>query len=262
MNATQTFCNTQSPTIANLVATNNGNGVVWYQTATSTTPLSSSFGLVDGGHYFADDSSGTCGTRAEVTVSIYFAPLGQNFQGVCVDAASQATIGSLIAVGNNVQWYTTPSGGSPLSASTILTNNTIYYAGQTNPVTGCKTSRLNVFVTVGIVPAPSGSSTQVFCNNPANPPKVSNLVASGTNNWYATSTSSEPLDPNTLLIDGQSYFATTTSPPCESSNRLQVDIILTAPVTPTFTQLGQYCVGAAPVGLPTSSSNATPITGT
>ena len=57
VNASQTFCNTQSPTIANLVATDNGNGVVWYATATSTTPLSSSVGLVNGAHYFADDNS-------------------------------------------------------------------------------------------------------------------------------------------------------------------------------------------------------------
>ncbi len=39
----QTFCDIQffpsSPTIANLVATDNGGGVVWYDSATSTTPL-------------------------------------------------------------------------------------------------------------------------------------------------------------------------------------------------------------------------------
>jgi len=229
VNASQTFCNTQSPTVANLVATDNGNGVVWYATATSTTPLSSSAGLVNGAHYFADDNSGSCGSRQEVTVTIYLAPTGQNFQGVCVDNASQATIGSLIAVGNNIQWYTTPSGGSALASTTILNNNTIYYASQTNPVTGCQTSRLSVFVTVGVVPVPTGNAVQFFCNDPSNPPTINDLVASGVNNWYATSSSSVPLDVTTPLVNGQSYFATTISPPCESIDRLEVVATLLAP---------------------------------
>jgi len=162
VNPTQTFCNTQSPTVSSLVATNNGNGVVWYATATSTTPLSPAAGLVNGEDYFADDNSGTCGVRQQVVVTIYSAPTGQNFQGVCVDSPSQATIANLIANGNNVEWYLTPGGGTALPPSTVLTNNTIYYAGQTNPFTGCKTSRLSVFVTVGVVPVPTGNANQFF----------------------------------------------------------------------------------------------------
>jgi len=227
LNNSQTFCNTQSPTVANLVATNNGNGVVWYATASSTTPLSPATGLVNGEDYYADDASGTCGIRQQVIVTIYSAPTGQNFQGVCVDNPSQATIASLIANGNNVQWYTSPSGGTALSPSTILNNNTIYYAGQTNPFTGCKTSRLSVFVTVGVVPVPVGNSSQVFCSNSS--PTIADLVASGSNNWYATQSSSIQLDPSTPLVDGQSYFATTIDPPCESTNRLEVVVSILSP---------------------------------
>ena len=221
-NLNQSFCDIQSPTIASLQATNNGGGVAWFATNTSTVPLAPGLGLVNGEDYFADNSSGNCGSRVRVVVTIYSAPTGQNFQGVCVDFPSQATIASLIAVGNNVQWYNVPNGGSPLAPGTVLVPNTIYYANQTNPDTGCQTSRLSVFVSVGVVPVPKGAAVQSFCFNPSSPPTVADLNATGNNNWYLTSSSALPLDMDTPLIDGQTYYATTVDPPCESEERLEV----------------------------------------
>ncbi|RAR50837.1 hypothetical protein, partial [Flavobacterium lacus] len=221
-NLNQSFCDIQSPTIASLQAINSGGGVAWFATETSTTPLTSSLGLVNGEDYFADNSLGNCGSRVRVIVTIYSAPTGQNFQGPCVDSPEQATIASLIAIGNNVQWYNVPSGGSPLSQSTVLIPNTIYYASQTNPDTGCQTSRLSVFVSIGVVPVPTGAAVQTFCQDPLNLPTVANLNASGDNNWYLTSSSALPLELDTPLIDGQTYYATTVDPPCESDERLEV----------------------------------------
>ena len=230
INSSQSFCDVQSPTVASLAATNNGNGVVWYATASSTTSLSNTVGLLNGEDYFADDNSGTCGARQRVVVTIYSAPTGQNFQGVCVDVASNATISNLIAAGNNVQWYSMSNGGSALPSSTVLIDNTIYYASQTNPSTGCETSRLSVFVNVGVVPVPQGNPIQSFCNDPSNQATIADLVASGTNKrWYLTSSSASPLPLTTPLINGQSYYATTVDPPCESITRFEVSVILVEP---------------------------------
>ncbi|HEX9981171.1 MAG TPA: gliding motility-associated C-terminal domain-containing protein [Flavobacterium sp.] len=234
---TQSFCDIQSPVVGSLSAVNNGGGVVWYATATSTTPLSSTSGLVNGEDYFADSSAGTCGTRPSVTVTIYSAPTGGPFQGVCVGVATDATIpadgdpeADIVAVGNNIQWYTSPTGGSPLAPGTVLNDNTLYYASQTNPETGCETSRLAVFVNVGVVPTPSGDATQEFCLVPGgSAPTVGNLVASGANNWYLTSSSASPLPASTPLINGQSYYATTVDPPCESTSRFEVTVSLLDP---------------------------------
>ncbi|MFN7420311.1 MAG: gliding motility-associated C-terminal domain-containing protein [Flavobacterium sp.] len=228
-NASQSFCNTESPTIANLNAINNGGGVAWFSSTTSTTPLSSGAGLVNGATYYADNAAGNCGTRQPVTVTIYAAPTGQNFQGVCVDNPLEATIANLIANGNNIRWYTTPSGGTTLPTTTVLTDNTIYYASQTNPDTGCETSRLAVFVNVGVVPVPTGPAIQSFCLLPGNTPTVANLQASGLNNWYATVSSVVVLDPATPLINGETYYATTVDPPCESVNRLEITVQLLPP---------------------------------
>ncbi len=145
----QSFCDIQSPTVADLQAIDNGSGIAWFATASSTTPLASGTGLINGEDYFLDNSAGDCGNRTSVIVSLYTAPIGQNFQGVCVSLQSEATLASLIVAGNNVQWYATSSSVSPLPLNTVLTTGSIYYAGQTNPDTGCLTSRLPVFVVVG-----------------------------------------------------------------------------------------------------------------
>lgn len=223
----QSFCDIEAPTIAYLTATDNGGGIKWYASATSTTPLSNSVGLINGNEYYADDNSGTCGTRQKVKAEIYGPPMTVSFQGFCVDSPGDATVSLLSASGNDVQWYDVPSGGSPLPGSTVLINQT-YYVDQANPNTGCRTSRRAVNVSIGgIVPAPTGSATQAFCSD-ANP-TVADLVASGTNRWYSTISSGNPLDPSTPLVSGQSYYATTYNFPCESDERLQVTVEIQQP---------------------------------
>ncbi|OMP30759.1 gliding motility-associated C-terminal domain-containing protein [Mangrovimonas sp. DI 80] len=220
----QTFCDIESVLVSDLAAQDNGNGIVWYDTPTSTTPLANTDGLINGEDYYADDNSGSCGTRQQVTVIIYGAPIGFNFQGVCVETPEDATISDLIAIGNDVQWYLSFSGGTPLADTTVLMDNTIYYADQANPNTGCRTSRLSVLVNVGLVPVPTGQAVQEFCSE--SNPTVADLSASGTNNWYATSFSFLPLDLSTPLIDGENYYATTIDPPCESLGRFEVTVVI------------------------------------
>lgn len=226
---TQSFCDLESPTIASLMVNNNGGGVLWYLTPTSTTPLSPATGLVHDQTYYADSSTSSCGFRPSVNVKVYSAPSGLSFQGDCYESPGQATVAMLDAIGNNIRWYLVPTGGTPLDPSTVLIDNTIYYASQTNPDTGCETSRLSVFVNNGIVPIPVGAPIQEFCLTPGITPTVGDLVASGNNNWYLTETSAVALDLNTPLVNGQSYFATTNDPPCESISRLEVIALLVEP---------------------------------
>ncbi|NNT72514.1 T9SS type B sorting domain-containing protein [Flavobacterium sp. IMCC34852] len=250
--ATQSFCDTQSPTVASLVATDNGGGIKWYATATSNTQLPNSTVLVNGQDYFADDNTGNCGPRQSVTVTIYSAPTGANFQGVCVTSLSQATPSNpqFVIFGNNLQWYTTPSGGTALSPTAILNDNTIYYISQTNPDTGCQTSRLSVFVNVGLVPPPTGDAIQEFCNIPGSPPTIGDLVASGNNNWYLNPTFGIPLDPSTPLINGQFYYASTVDPPCESVDRLEVLVNLYEPNDAGSDGNRSICVNEIPTTAP------------
>lgn len=231
------------------MATDNGNGVVWYDTATSTEPLNNNAGLNNGEDYYADDNSGTCGTRQRVDVVIFGPPTGQNFQGICLDDPSLATVGDLVANGNDVQWYLQPSGGTPLDETTVLSDNTLYYADQSNPDTGCRTSRLSVLVNVGLTPVPTGEETQNFCVTDTFTPTVGDLVASGLNNWYSTLFSAVPLPLETPLVDSQTYYATTLDPPCESTGRLAVFVELTIGPNAGEDAVIELCENASPVNL-------------
>lgn len=226
-NPSQSFCDIEAPKVSDLVATDNGGGIRWYETATSTTPLSNTVGLVNGRDYYADDNSGSCGTRQSVNVTIYGVPFGLGFQGVCVDHPEEATIADLYAIGNDLQWYDSATGGTPLDPTTILVDGTIYYVNQSNPDTGCRTSRLSVYVNVGLVPVPTGEAHQIFCGDV--PPTVADLVATGNNNWYGTLSSGSPLPLSTPLVNGESYYATTFDLPCESIERFQVTVEIIEP---------------------------------
>ena len=225
-NSSQVLCDVQSLLVGDLQAIDNGGGVVWYETADSTIPLSNTESLINGEDYYADDSTGSCGSRARVDITIYGPPVGNNFQGVCIDDPTMATVSSLIATGNDVQWYLTPSGGLPLDGSTILIDDTLYYADQASPDGSCRTSRLTVLVKVGSTSMPAGDMIQEFCVSPTSTPTVGDLVASGNNNWYISIFSALPLPLNTPLLNGQTYYGTTIDPPCESAGRLAVTTIL------------------------------------
>jgi hypothetical protein len=90
------------------------------------------------------------------------APTGAASQTFC----SGATVAQLSATGTAIQWYATPTGGSPLANSTLLMNGSTYYATQT--VNGLQsTNRLAVTVTINTAPnAPSSINGPLhFCAN-------------------------------------------------------------------------------------------------
>ena len=90
------------------------------------------------------------------------APTGAASQTLC----SGATVAQLNATGTAVQWYTTPTGGSPLANTTVLMNGSTYYATQT--VNGLESiNRLAVTVTINTAPnAPSSIIGPLhFCAN-------------------------------------------------------------------------------------------------
>ena len=89
-------------------------------------------------------------------------PTGAANQTFC----SGATVAQLNATGTAVQWYTTPTGGSPLANTTVLMNGSTYYATQT--VNGLESiNRLAVTVTINTAPnAPSSIIGPLhFCAN-------------------------------------------------------------------------------------------------
>lgn len=88
------------------------------------------------------------------------APTGAANQTFC----SGATLAQVSVTGSTIQWYATPSGGSPLPSNTVLANGTTYYATQT--VNGLEsTNRLAVSITINTIPAAPNVifGTTFFC---------------------------------------------------------------------------------------------------
>ncbi|MEP7168715.1 MAG: T9SS type A sorting domain-containing protein, partial [Bacteroidota bacterium] len=73
-NATQHFCSTSNPTVANLSAT--GTNILWYAASSGGSPLANLTPLANNTHYFATQSNGTCEsvTRLDVTALVSNGP--------------------------------------------------------------------------------------------------------------------------------------------------------------------------------------------
>ena len=147
--ASQFFCN--ASTVANLVAT--GDTIQWYAAATGGTALASTDALVSGNHYFASQTVGGCesATRLDVIVTIGTpAPTGDAAQSY----VEGSTLADVVVVGTGIVWYATATDASaginPLPSTTVLVNNTTYYATQTvNSCTSATSLAVTITVTLG-----------------------------------------------------------------------------------------------------------------
>ncbi|MFN6087171.1 MAG: T9SS type A sorting domain-containing protein [Cyclobacteriaceae bacterium] len=233
-NATQAFCN--SATVANLTAT--GTAIQWYSAATGGSPLLGATSLSNG-NYFASQTLNSCESTTRlavaVTINTTAAPTGNATQTFC----NAATIANLTATGTAIQWYSAATGGSPLAGTTSLSNGN-YFASQT--LNSCEsTARLQVAVTLNTTAAPTGNTTQAFCNSAT----VANLTATGTAiQWYSAATGGSPLAGTTSLSNGN-YFASQTVNGCESLARLAIVVSLNTTAPPSTSDFLQtFCNGA------------------
>lgn len=214
----QTFCN--SATVADLIA--NGNNIKWYSSATGGSPLLNSTVLVNGTTYYASQTLNGCESIIRLPVNVIIntpaGPTGNSIQLFC----NSATVANLLMNGQNIQWYTSATGGTPLTSTTTLTNGTTYFASQT--INGCENLvRTPVIVTIDVVSTPVGGAIQEFCK--IDTPRVSNLTPNSSNiKWYTAPVGVNPLNQNTLLLDGTTYYAESTNltTGCKSRTRLEV----------------------------------------
>ena len=241
ISAAQTICSGFAPAaFTSSVAASGHTGTLEYKWQVSTTSASAGF---------IDLASGNSATFAPGTLSVnsWYKRLARvdcmadwtgsaesNAVMVTVNQASFApgtfTVANLQATGQNIKWYTTSTGGSPLAFSTAIINGTHYFASQT--VNGAEgTVRLDVTANIDPTPcAPTGAADQDFCFAAT----IADLTATGSNiRWYTTSAGGTALSPSTLLSAG-TYYATQTIDCTESASRLAVTVTLTPLATPSI----------------------------
>ncbi|WP_428741888.1 PKD domain-containing protein, partial [Tenacibaculum sp.] len=155
-----------SSTIANLVIESlpPTSGVNWYLSETGGATIPETTPLVDGTTYYVShvDNGNESEERKAISVSFYnvnppFIPYStQKFY-----RDEDHTIANLLAIGNNVQWYSQQTGGNLYSINTELQDGAIYYAQQTTNQ-GCISERLPITVDILEEPKPTIISCEKF----------------------------------------------------------------------------------------------------
>ncbi|OYU83494.1 MAG: hypothetical protein CFE24_11110 [Flavobacterium sp. BFFFF2] len=147
-----------------------------------------------------------------------------------------ATVDRLVAGGTNLKWYTSLTGGSALSNTTVLITGT-YYVSQTIGVV--ESPRVAVAVT--IVTTPPLTSQTYYVNNGF---PLSSISGYGSVYLvYATATSSTPYSGATSLPTG-TYYGTLTQNGCEST-RSVINIVTYTPPTITSPSCGSRLTSIA-----------------
>ncbi|KIQ22269.1 hypothetical protein RT99_08770 [Flavobacterium sp. MEB061] len=243
---TQDFCLVNAPTVANIQV--NEPNVVWYSTATGGVAIPSTTALANGVYYGAIlDPVTNCESAIRLAVTISVTDPGtptttDDTQDFCL--VNAPTVANIQVNEANVVWYSTPTGGTAIPATTALANG-IYYGAILDPVTNCESAvRLAITITVTDPLTPTTTDdTQDFCL--VNAPTVANIQVNEPNVvWYNTATGGTAIPATTALANGV-YYGAILDPVtgCESSVRLAVTISVTDPGTPTTTDNTQdFCL--------------------
>jgi len=237
--ATQEFCLSNNPTIADLQAeaSNAAYSIVWYD-ATGSAPLTTDTALIDGATYNGAETISNCESagRLAVTVTINDAlppTISTVSQIFC--ASSSPEISDLIVSGTGIVWYASETDNTPLIPTELLVDSEDYWAAQTNAATGCISSIrevANVTLTDPGTPAIISLGNE-FCkiDKPTLAELNINVSANsgGTISWYDSYPNGNLLGTSIALVEGETYYAIeTTVNSCESINPLAVTVSLEA----------------------------------
>ncbi|NUY79522.1 gliding motility-associated C-terminal domain-containing protein [Flavobacterium sp. MAH-1] len=238
--ATQNFCSIDAPTVADIQV--NETGVIFYTTPNGGTPLAASAPLTNG-TYYAALSDGSCESaiRLEIAVTIgnpATPTTNDASQEFCL--ADNPTVAEIQVNGTGVIFYSAATGGTPLAATTPLTNGTYYVAASDGT---CESAvRLEIAVTISNPATPTtNDDSQIFCL--ANNPTVADLEVNEANVvFYTQLTGGTPLSASTALVTG-TYYAALVEGNCESSVRLEIDVMVSGSDTAQITGGdGESCI--------------------
>ncbi|MDG1730542.1 MAG: gliding motility-associated C-terminal domain-containing protein [Algibacter sp.] len=236
----------------NTFATYGASGIVWYD-ASSGGSFFNPDQLVSEGVYYADNNTGTCVTRASVTIDFLVNPTGRTLDGIYCsneNATIQTYIDEVLQpnapVSGSVEVYTDINLTTLANSANPITNVPNFYIVFVDSG-GCKSQVEIGSTAVFNAPAdPIPATPQVFCLD--NNPTIGDLDpgTTATNfSWYANvDGSGEPILPAlsmlTPLVDGNSYYIRINDVFCES-NAIEVLVNIDDPVEAGTPAPEEYC---------------------
>ena len=246
----QSFCSSTNPTIGDLQAVQ--SNIIWYDTETSSIPLSPTFSLIDGEDYWAAQTSFPCEStiRTKTTVSIDIATNAgtKGTYSTCEEDLQTTNLFELLGglPENNGVW----SGPSSLSGGYlgvfepgVNTEGTYTYT-VTSSGGVCADATATVNVSIITVPPPTiTNSSQSFCETQA--ATVNDLLPNGNEIlWYDAQTNGNLLNATDSLVDGNIYWAAQADSTmgCESLSRNAVTASIINTLPPTISNSSQsFC---------------------
>lgn len=240
-----------------------GNNLLWYTSSsggsgsnTAPTPSTASVGSTT---YYVSQSLNSCeSNRSAIIVNVSnTVPMPSTSNS---SYCQHSTASALTAVGSNLLWYASASGGSGSTTapvpSTLLPGTTTYYVSQTK---SCgESARNSLSVKIVDQPLPPTVSDLSYCQGiTANP-----LSAVGQNIiWYDSpsipSGSGTPPTPSTATDDSLQYYVSQTVNGCESSRATLNVFIYKYPTAPGVLSPINYCQNSTAVPLSASGKNLT-----
>jgi gliding motility-associated-like protein len=242
------------------VLTASGTGLTWYTVPTGGTALpgapTPSTTTVGNTTYYVQANNGTCfSTRASITVTVNETPAAPTVISP-VTYCQLATPTALTAVGTNLLWYTTSTGGTGSTTaptpSTTTVGTTNYYV--TSTIGTCESlTRSLIAVVINETPLIPTVITPVnYCQNVlANPLTAS--VNVGTLLWYTTATggtgSATAPTPSTATAGSVTYYVSGILGTCEGPRTAIVVTVTATPALPTVISPVTYCTNVTPTAL-------------
>ncbi|WP_297333649.1 T9SS type A sorting domain-containing protein [Flavobacterium sp.] len=231
--AEQQFC--AGATVAGLSA--DGDTIVWYTTETGGEPLEEETVLANGTYYAAQIPEGGCESQSRTAVTVTV---------VTIDTPTVSVVQPTCAVNSGSITINTPTGaglvysinGADFQASNVFSGleGGTYMVYVENEL-GCTSEPFTVVLEPAeSVEAPVADAQQTVCNGSA----LEELMAEGDNVvWYADETGGEPLDIETMLTDGTTYYAAAVEGECESE-RTAVTVTLNVVPAPTGEAIQEF----------------------
>lgn len=260
---TFTYC--QDITATPLTAT--GSNLKWYTSATGGTGVSSltppTTTAVVTKYYVSQTNGNGCESeRDSVTVIIIAKPANPTVTPNVYYCKDETAV-PLTASGTNLQWYTTPTGGTSIGSaptpSTSTPGNTIYFVSQTDATTGCESDRTPVTVTVYPIPsAPVTTGPANYCVGGPTTPVVQSFVTGQNILWYTSATggtgSINPPTINTATASLDTYYVSQTINGCEGVRAMLIVEIIANPAPPQPVDTA-YCQFATAVPVVANGQN-------
>ncbi len=236
----------------NAFAVDEGNGIAWYDQATGGTQFNMN-DLVLPGTYYADDITGTCGTRESIVVGFEVDPTGQKLDAIYC-SNDNATMQTYI---DDVLQANIPSGGSvevyydfdltnladPTDLLSGLFNVYVIFVDNS----GCRSQIESDRIIVASSPTdPTPDPLQEFCSDTN--PLIGNLdpgTTSANFSWYSSvNAMGDPIPPallsTTPLIDGNTYYIQINDLIC-LSNAIAVTVNIEDPANAGLSTNLDYC---------------------